>query len=159
MRRDVIKRSEIELMQGLAKTHFLNPNAQRVNKSLGDLVGLTGLGFHIIEMEPGRESTELHVHHFEDECAYVLSGNGIVTIGQSEHAIGPGDFIGYPAGGDAHTMKNTGNETLRCVVVGQRLAHDVADYPRLSKRVYRNAGLAWDLADHEHIQHPNAGEK
>ena len=146
-------------MQGLAKIHFLNPNAQRVNKSLGDLVGLIGLGFHIIEMEPDRESTEFHVHHFEDECTYVLSGTGVVTIGESERAIGPGDFIGYPAGGDARTVKNTGAETLRCIVVGQRLAHDVADYPRLSKRVYRNTGLAWGLADHEHIQHPDAGKK
>lgn len=52
----IIKKSEIEAMEGLQKTHFLNKNAQRVNKSLGDLTGLTGLGFHIIEVPPGKNS-------------------------------------------------------------------------------------------------------
>jgi len=35
---------QIENMEGLHKTHFLNPNAVRINKSLGDRTGLTGLG-------------------------------------------------------------------------------------------------------------------
>ena len=64
----LIKRDAIESMQGLAKTHFLNHKAQRTNKSLGDLTGLTGFGFHIIEVPPGALSTECHVHQFEDEA-------------------------------------------------------------------------------------------
>jgi uncharacterized cupin superfamily protein len=72
----IIEKSEIESLEGLKKTHFLNKNAKRTNKSLGDLTGLTGFGFHIIEVPPGKESTEFHVHHFEDECTYVLSGKG-----------------------------------------------------------------------------------
>ena|GEM_PF-1926733 len=39
----VIKKSEIDAMAGTPKTHFLNENTQRINKSLGDLTGLTGL--------------------------------------------------------------------------------------------------------------------
>ena len=68
----LVKAAEIAAMEGLAKTHFLNPNARRINKSLGDLTGLTGLGFHLIEVEPGCETTEHHLHHQEDECVYVL---------------------------------------------------------------------------------------
>ena len=49
---------EIDAMEGLHKAHFLNPGARRVNKSLGDATGLTGLGIHIIEVEPGMETTE-----------------------------------------------------------------------------------------------------
>ncbi len=67
MDRYVLTRAEIDAQAGLAKTHFLNDNARRVNKSLGDLTGLTGFGFHLVEVEPGRESTELHRHYFEDE--------------------------------------------------------------------------------------------
>ena len=52
----LITREEIERNEGLKKTHFLNQKAQRINKSLGDLTGLTGFGFHIIEVEPGFES-------------------------------------------------------------------------------------------------------
>ena len=73
--------AEIAGMAGLAKTHFLNPNARRLNKSLGDLTGSTGFGFHLIEVEPGCETTEHHVHHHEDECVYVLKGAATAMVG------------------------------------------------------------------------------
>lgn len=46
----LITAKEIDAMAGLEKSHFLNKDAQRRNKSLGDLTGLTGLGFHLIEV-------------------------------------------------------------------------------------------------------------
>jgi len=146
-------------MEGVDKAHFLNPEAQRNNKSLGDMTGLTGIGFHIIEVPPGKLSTEFHVHHHEDECAYVLSGRGTVFIGSEQHDIAEGDFIGYRKAGEAHTMINSGDEPLRCIVVGQRLAHDVGDYPNKAKRIYRNQGLRWDLVDHASIENPSGGRK
>lgn len=156
----LLKAAEIAALEGREKTHFLNINARRVNKSLGDLTGLTGLGFHIIEVEPGRETTEYHVHHDEDECVYVLDGEATAVIGEEEHAIGPGDFIGYRKGGLAHTIRNTGPGLLRCIVVGERLAHDTGDYPRLGKRIYRTAGRPWNLVDHAAIVEPQgAGRK
>ena len=97
----IIRKKEIEAMEGLAKTHFLNENAQRINKSLGDLAGLKNLGFHIIEVLPGYESTEYHSHSCEDECVYILSGNATVTIDETDYEVDAGDFIGYPAGGFA----------------------------------------------------------
>lgn len=155
----VLKASEIKELAGTSKTHFLNDNAKRVNKSLGDLTGLTGFGFHIIEVLPGHESTEYHVHYFEDECTYVLSGQGVVTIGDDDFDIGTGDFVGYRASGAAHTMRATGTEPLVCIVVGERLAHDVGDYPHKGKRIYRNAGLPWDLVDLASVETPSAGGK
>lgn len=157
--RYLLPAAEIAALPGTAKTHFLNDNARRINKSLGDLVGLTGLGVHLIEVEPGRESTEYHLHYHEDECTYVLSGTGLVVLGDEEHAIGPGDFIGYRAGGLAHTMRATGNAPLLCLVIGERREHDVGDYPRLRKRLYRQAGLPWNLVDHDAIGEPSGGKK
>lgn len=155
----ILKKSEIESMEGLFKQHFLNPGAQRNNKSLGDLTGIKGFGFHIIEVPPGKESTEYHMHYYEDECVYVLSGFGKATIGEEDFDVAEGDFIGYRAGGKAHTMINTGAENLKCIVVGQRLEHDVGDYPRLKKRIYRHAGRPWDLVDLDNLKHPDAGKK
>jgi len=155
----LLHRADIVAMPGTAKTHYLNDNAQRTNRSLGDATGLTGFGFHLIEIAPGRESTEYHVHHEEDECTYVLSGTGTVTIGDTEHAVGPGDFIAYPKGGEAHTMTNSGDEPLVCLVVGERLPHDVVDYPRTGKRLFRHPGLPWQLVDHDAIETPSAGAK
>ncbi|MGB3312624.1 MAG: cupin domain-containing protein [Nodosilinea sp.] len=159
MNKYIVTREEIEAYAGLAKTHFLNENAKRINKSLGDLTGLTGLGFHIIEIAPGYESTELHQHYHEDECVYILDGEAEATIGDAKYSVKSGDFIGYRAGGEPHTLKNVGNGILRCIVVGQRLEHDVADYPLKQKRIYRNRGLKWNLVDLDHISEPAAGKK
>lgn len=155
----IISQTEIDQLKGTDKTHFLNPNAKRINKSLGDLTGLNGLGFHIIEVEPGCYTTEKHVHYYEEECIYILQGEATAIIGDEAFSVAQGDFVGYRAGGKAHTVKNTGKETLRCIVVGQRLEHDVADYVDLDKRIYRNQGMSWNLVDIEQILTPDAGEK
>lgn len=155
----VLSKEETEAYDGLQKTHFLNPNAQRLNKSLGDLTGITGFGFHLIEIQPGRESTELHKHYHEDECVYILEGQALATLDDETFAVKAGDFIGYRAGGKAHKLLNHGDTVLKCIVVGQRLDHDVCDYPQLKKRIYRNKGLKWNLVDLEAVQEPSAGKK
>jgi uncharacterized cupin superfamily protein len=155
----IVTREEIDEFEGIQKQHFLNENARRTNKSLGDLTGLTGIGFHIIEIQPGYESTELHVHYHEDECVYILEGEAQATIGDEVHVVRAGDFIGYRAGGEPHKLQNTGSKPLKCIVVGQRLDHDVGDYPRLKKRLYRNKNMAWNLVDLDDIEEPVAGRK
>ena len=122
---------EIEEMDGVRKVHYLNPAAERLNKSLGDAVGMQHLGAHLITVDPGHQSTD---------------------GGEQLQPIGPGDFIGCPANGIAHELINDGDEPLVCLVVGQRLTHDVVDYPRLEKRLFRNAG-EWNLVDQGDIEH------
>ncbi|WP_238937476.1 cupin domain-containing protein [Pseudoalteromonas sp. S16_S37] len=90
---------------------------------------------------------------------YVLEGNATAQIGEHHFAIKAGDFIGYRAGGEAHTIINTGTTTFKCIVVGQRLAHDVGDYPNLQKRIYRQKDLPWNLVDIASISEPKAGKK
>lgn len=150
----LLRAEEIEQLPGLDKQHFLNANARRNNRSLGDLTGLDAIGIHLIEVAPGCQSTELHVHHDEEEAVYVLAGQATAVIGEERLAIGPGDFIGYRKGGLAHSLHNTGKETLRCLVIGQRLSHDMADYPDLGKRLFRRQGQPWNLVDHDAIVEP-----
>jgi uncharacterized cupin superfamily protein len=152
-RKLLLKAGDIDNMTGERKTHYLNPNAVRVNKSLGDAVGLQHMGVHLIYVEPGRDTTEYHKHHYEEECLYVLSGQGVAVIDGEQLPIAPGDFLGFPANHAAHCITNNGSETLVCLVAGQRLAHDVADYPKLGKRLYRNGG-EWNLVDLADISNP-----
>lgn len=159
MEKYLVTRDEIEAFEGIEKTHFLNENARRRNKSLGDLTGINGFGFHIIEVEPGFESTELHMHYHEDECVYILQGEAEARLGDTVFRVRAGDFLGYRAGGLAHSLLNTGSDLLKCIVVGQRLDQDVGDYPRLNKRIYRQKGLPWNLVDMEDIREPVAGKK
>ena len=137
---------KIAAMEGIRRVHTLNPAAIRTNKSLGDEVGLKNIGIHLITIAPGDKSTEFHTHKYEEEAIYVLSGHGTEVIGDTSQKIGPGDFIGFPAGGAAHESVNDGTEPLVCLVIGQRLAQDVVDYPRKGKRLYRNSGQR-DMVD------------
>lgn len=61
-----MKKQKIDKMDGVQKQHFLKSNAQYLNKSLGDLTGLSKFGFHIIEVQPGRDSTERYKHLHKD---------------------------------------------------------------------------------------------
>lgn len=159
MEKYIMTAEEIAALKGVNKAHFLNEKARRFTKSLGDETGLTGMGFHLVEVEPGCDSVEYHVHFHEDECVYILEGRGETTIGDRVYTVAKGDFIGYRAGGLPHKLKNTGDSILKYIVVGQRLDHDVVDYPAQNKRLFRNKGLNWDLVDKTHIEEPLAGKK
>ena len=136
----------IAKIAGVRRVHALNSAAIRLDKSLGDEVGLKNIGIHLITIAPGDKSTEFHLHKYEDEALYVLSGHGTEIMGDMKQRIGPGDFIGFPADGVAHETVNDGTEPLVCLVIGQRLAQDVVDYPRKGKRLYRNSGQR-DMVD------------
>ena len=141
----------IEAMEGERRVHFVNPTAVRINKSLGDAAGLKNLGVHMMTVAPGDRSSEYHCHRYEDEAIYVLSGHGTAVIGEQSYRIGPGDFLGFPGGGPAHETINDSVEPLVCLVIGQRLAQDVVDYPRAGKRLYRNSGQR-DMVDVANVQ-------
>jgi uncharacterized cupin superfamily protein len=148
----VIKSADIAQMDTQQKTHFLNENAQCRSRSLSEATELTGIGFHIIEIEPGRASTEYHFHYNEDECVYVLSGEGTAQTGDTITAISAGDFLGYPKGGPAHTILNTGTEDLKYIVAGQRLDSDVVEYPHRNKSIFRTNGLKWQVVDTDQLK-------
>lgn len=159
MEKYIVTKEEIDEFEGVEKVHFLNTQAQRRNKSLGDLTGLQQIGFHLIEIEPGFESTEQHVHYFEEECVYILEGEADAVLDDEVIPVKAGDFLGYRVGGKSHKLINNGTQTLKCIVVGQRLPHDVADYTKKAKRIYRNQGMPWNLVDLDAIDTPVAGKK
>jgi uncharacterized cupin superfamily protein len=144
---------KIAALEGVRRVHSLNPAAIRLDKSLGDEVGLENIGIHLISIAPGDKSTEFHTHRYEEEAIYVLSGCGTEIIGEETYKIGPGDFIGFPSAGAAHETINDSNEPLVCLVIGQRLQQDVVDYPRKGKRLFRNGGER-NFVDHSNLEKP-----
>lgn len=135
---ELITAQAILAMPGQLKTHELNPNAVRLIKSLGDAVGLTQIGVHLVTIMPGHDSTEYHRHHHEEEFVYILSGSGLAEIEDQVVPVAAGDFLGFPKNGVAHGMRNTGTQALVCLMGGQRLEQDVCDYPHQNKRLYTN---------------------
>lgn len=150
----VISAEDIGAMPGTRRVHFLNPQASRVDKSLALATGLGEIDFCIVEVDPGDETTEHHKHYHEEECIYVLDGVGTARIGADSRQVRAGDFIGFRKGGLAHSLKNTGETVLRCIIVSQRKDHDVSDYPRKGKRLFRNKDLTWNMVDLAVIDRP-----
>lgn len=150
----LIPADAIASMPGKPRTHFLNEKARRSEKSLASETGLDEIDFCLIEVEPGDETTEHHKHYHEEECLYVLEGCGTARIGAESMEVAAGDFLGFRKGGLAHSLKNTGETVLRCIVVSQRKNHDVSDYPRKGKRLFRNKDLTWNLVDLTVIDRP-----
>jgi uncharacterized cupin superfamily protein len=131
----LLKVQAITLIPEVVKIHPLNPQAVRHIKSLSDAVGMTSLGIHLVRVEPGKETTEFHFHHHEEEFIYILSGKGIAEIGEIQYEVEAGDFMGFTARSVPHCMRNPFNMDLVYLMGGERSHIDICDYPRLRKRL------------------------
>ncbi|MBA3580833.1 MAG: cupin domain-containing protein [Gammaproteobacteria bacterium] len=148
-----LRSTDIQALPEEAKRHFLNSKATRHTKSLGDAAGLKNLGVHWVRVEAGDDSTEFHVHHYEEECVYIIAGTATAILGDESFSVMAGDFIAYPCNGVPHKIVNHSSEPLIYLLVGERRAHDISDYPAAGKRLYRNTGR-WDLVDLMAIDDP-----
>lgn len=117
--------------------HPLNPESELHGLLLSRKVGLSHIGVSLLRVPPRRESFVFHSHANEEEFVYVLQGRGVAEIGDESFEVGPGDFIGFPAGGPAHLMKNPFGEDLIYLSGGENLEVEVGDFPRLGKRLVR----------------------
>ena len=132
---------DIENMAESINVHQFNDKAIRHTKSLGDELGLSTLGFHLVRLQSGDESTEFHRHHMDEEFVYILSGSGIAEIGDERCEISEGDFMGFSQGALPHSMSNPHEEDLVYLMGGTRSDIDICDYPKLNRRMYRVDGV------------------
>ena len=56
-------------------------------------------------------ATTPHYHPQTEEIYYILSGSGLMTLGNFQREVGPGDAIAIPPG-EVHTIRNTGTTAL-----------------------------------------------
>jgi uncharacterized cupin superfamily protein len=115
---------------------------------LGDAAGLQRLGVSLIRVPPGKESFIPHAHAIEEEFVFVLEGKGRVVLDGAAHAIGPGDFVGFPTDGVVHHLVSDGPGDLVYLTGGERSPVEIADMPSIGKtQVLRNGGISMFGAD------------
>jgi mannose-6-phosphate isomerase-like protein (cupin superfamily) len=66
-------------------------------------------------LQPGASVTPHH-HRELEEIYYLLSGEGLMTVGAEQRKVLAGDAVYIPKG-ERHTLENTGSEPLRLIVV------------------------------------------
>jgi quercetin 2,3-dioxygenase len=125
-----------------SSSHPYNPASMIHGWMLSRSAGLGRIAVNLAWLPPGKESAVFHVHHREEEWMYVLEGHGTAEVGDEEHTVGPGDFLGFPPG-VAHHLRNTGREDLLLLEGGEVIPDvEVADFPRLGRRVVRIGTVA-----------------
>ncbi len=108
---------------------------QVVRRFMARATGLKQIGASLYELPPGKKNWPLHFHHANDEAFYFLSGRGIMRLGDEEHPVRPGTFVGCPRGdpGGAHQVINTGKDRLVFLCVSGMQEPDVTEYPEQGK--------------------------
>lgn len=117
--------------------HPLNPASSVEGFALSRLTGMERAAVNLMRVPPGKESFAYHRHAAEEEWLYILSGRGVAEIGEETYEVGPGDFMGFPAAGAGHHLKNPYDEDLVYLAGGEKLEVEVADFPRHGKRLVR----------------------
>ena len=103
-------------------------------KRLGAPAGARAIGFNWMELQPGKTSFPYHYHAGIEEGLYILSGQGVLRIGNEQVAVRAGDYAAFPPGPDfAHALTNTGAEPLRYVSFSNQNTADVCAYPDSNK--------------------------
>jgi len=117
--------------------HPYNPASEVHGWMLSRQAGLRRIAVNLVWLPPARESAIYHRHHREEEWLHVLEGQGIAEVEETEHVIGPGDFLGFPPG-VAHHLRNAGSDRLLFLEGGEVIPDvEVADFPRLRRRIAR----------------------
>jgi len=136
----LLKRKEIDDLDLTEYPHQHNPVAIRHTASLGDKLGFTDMGVHIVRVKPGSYSSEHHNHEEDEEFIYIISGNGIAHIGDEMFNVTAGDFLGFPKNSPAHHLHNSYDKDLVFMAAGTRCPIDIVNYPRVGLRQYRVHG-------------------
>ncbi len=110
---------------------------------LSRMAGLGSVSVNLVTIAAGEQAFPHHVHYDEEEWVFVVSGNAVVRIGEETHDLSPGDFAAFPSAGPAHSVRNSGQGDLVCLMGGQIRDSKVIDFPELEKRVvWTAAGLS-----------------
>jgi quercetin 2,3-dioxygenase len=121
-------------------THFRhreNPEAEVFLTPLSRPAGLRRVAVLQARLPAGRDAFVYHRHQHDEEWMYVLAGHGVVEVDEVKHEVGPGDFLGFPAGGPAHNSRAAADSELVTVQGGDawsRSTIEIVDFPRLGLR-------------------------
>jgi uncharacterized cupin superfamily protein len=136
IRADQVKAAESSV------SHPWNPKSLLVGSHLSQLGGLERAGISVVRIPSGHESFVYHSHEREEEWIYILAGRAMAEIDGAQYELGPGDFVAFPTPSVAHHLRNPFVEELVYLMGGENLDFDVADFPRLGKRMVKLNGEA-----------------
>ena len=103
--------------------------------SLSNLIQAQKLGCRLVKVDPGYRAWPFHSHRVNEEMFFVLSGQGIIRIGEQSFPIKEGDIIAAPASGPegAHQIINNSDQEITYLCVSTMVQPDIMEYPDSDK--------------------------
>ncbi len=138
---------KIDLAKVPVKTGSVYPSpyaemmAGRSSLRLGDAGGLTQFGVNLVTLEPGALASLRHWHLKEDEFAIVLEGELFLIEDEGDTPMRPGDCAAWKAGvANGHHFVNRSDRPARFLVIGSKIADEVASYSDVDMKIHMNGG-------------------
>lgn len=110
-------------------------------RNLGVAAGSRRTGLRHYSLAPGKLGPPPHCHSAEEELFVVLDGEGILLLGEEEHAVRRGHVVARPAGTRVAHAFRAGDGGLAYLAYGTREPNDIAYYPRSGKVYLRGVGV------------------
>jgi uncharacterized cupin superfamily protein len=100
-------------------------------KELTRELGAKAIGANITRVPPGKAAFPVHHHFANEEHFFVLSGSGVLRLGDETYPVKTHDYIvNLPGGPDhAHQLINTGTQDLVYLAISSRIFPEVVGYP------------------------------
>jgi uncharacterized cupin superfamily protein len=102
-------------------------------KSLSRAIDGEKLGCSLYEVPPGKIAYPYHYHSADEECIYVLEGNGTLRMDGEKIEISKGDYIIFPSGRMPHQIINSSDTVLRYLCFSTMIEPDVVVCPDSNK--------------------------
>ena len=97
--------------------------------------GAKSIGANLTRVPPGKAAFPLHHHYGNEEHFFILSGSGVLRLGEATHAVKAHDYIVNLPGGPecAHQLVNTGTQELVYLAISTLQTPEVVGYPDSAK--------------------------
>ena len=112
---------------------------------LGEAAGTVNVGLTRGKIDPGKQSSPVHIELDEEEIFYVLAGTGLSWQDGETYEVRAGDCIVHRVGEEAHTL--IGGEGLDILAFGERTSPTSTWLPR--PRIVRS-GISFHVPEGEH---------
>lgn len=103
---------------------------------------LSQFGVNMVELPPGKWSTQRHWHRNNDELVVVISGELTLVTDDGEEVLRAGDCVGFKAGVEnPHHLQNRGSEPAVYYDIGGRDPWDVSTFPEMGLEAFTHQEL------------------
>jgi len=108
---------------------YVGTNREIRGKPLCDVGGRAKVGFGLMELPSGSNTTPGHWHSQEEKHLFVVSGAATLHLGNEAFELKKGSYICFPAGQAVpHHINNQSCESFVFIIVGERLKDDEVTY-------------------------------